>query len=282
MHCHGNGSIDVSNLMDLDMVPRSEISLSNLKDIDKEIKICLKRIQESCILFLRRKVGKRKVESSYVFYERFIAALNELPVDVRPQESVWIELFLQLDEPDSVSWSPTLREESVASIKEWIEEIEMTKSENTHSFEYDDRDESMSGYTSYDAKGDSYSQHENADVYSEQEENYESTSYCSNNLQPVEVFDLDNIDHLVVNMNQQGVCNQGYETTLHHIAIFYDQLDKGHDADASYCNDKINVHEAMSTANLMHASNWDSVHNTEDEAKKNENEGEGSLSSEQI
>lgn len=204
MHCPSNGLVDVSNLMDLDVVPRSKISLSNLKDIYREIEIHLQKIQEKCILFLRNKLGKRKVESSYVFYQRFIAPLNELLVDVRHHESIWIELFLELDEPDSVIWSSTLREESVASIKEWIDEIEMTKSKNAQSFEYNDGDESVSGYTSYDVVGDSYSQHDSADVYSEQEENCESTSYCSNSHEPIEVSDLNNIDDLVVNINQQS------------------------------------------------------------------------------
>lgn len=56
---------------------------------------------------------------------------------------------------------------------------------------------------------------------------------------------------------------------LQHIATLYDQRDKGNDVDASYCNDKINVHEDMSTADLMHASDWDNVYKIEDEAKEN-------------
>lgn len=66
MHCPDNGSVDVSNLMDLDVVPRSKNPLSNLKEIDREIEIYLQRILDKFILFLRKKVGKRKEESSYV------------------------------------------------------------------------------------------------------------------------------------------------------------------------------------------------------------------------
>lgn len=103
--------------MDLDVVPRSPNPLSNLQEIDREIEICFQKIQDRCILFLRRKVGKRKVESSYVFYERFIVALNELLIDARPHESVWIELFLELDEPDSINWSTTLRKKVLHVLK---------------------------------------------------------------------------------------------------------------------------------------------------------------------
>lgn len=90
-----------------------------------------------------------------------------------------------------------LEEESVACIKEWIDEIEMIKSENVHKIEYSGGDESVSGYISCDVEDDSYSQHESANVYSEQEENCESTSYCSNNLEPIEVSNLNDIDHLI-------------------------------------------------------------------------------------
>lgn len=140
----------------------------------------------------------------------------------------------------------------------------------------------MSGDVSYDAKDDSFSWHDSTDVYLEQEENCENISCCSNSHEPIEVSKLNNIDHLIVHFNPQSVCNQGYETMLQHIVALYDQHDKGYDADASCCNDKINVHEDMSMKDLMHASDWGNVYNTKGKAKENENEGEGSLSSEQI
>lgn len=201
-------------------------------------------------------------------YERFSVALNGLPIDVRPHESIWIELFLELDEPNSINWSTTLREESVAHIKEWTNEIEVTKSENAHGIEYSDGDQSMSGDISYDVEDDSYSQHDSANAYSEQEENCENIS-CSNIHEPIEVSDLNNIDHLVVNFNPQNICNQGYETMLQHIATLYDQHDKGYDADISYCIDKINVHKDMSTTDLMPASDWENVYRTKGKPKEN-------------